>query len=175
VLIVPLPFLACVSSGVRRPLTFSPVQPTFRPLRQTTSSFLHSPRHSAIRSSIFSNLSQHFRSSPGPSLMSPIFVLFSRSFHLPDFSNSFLDHDRPSTGSPIHSSMFVVITWPHSAFQSPPFLNKLVFNRVNIPHLAIDFLNVSFLARSWLGSTNVSHSEFLNALSRQELTEFSCS
>jgi hypothetical protein len=68
---VPLSFLACVSSGTRRPFAFPPLQPTFRPLRQAISSFLHSLRHSAIPSSIFRNLSQHSRSRPRPSSTSP--------------------------------------------------------------------------------------------------------
>jgi hypothetical protein len=61
---VPSSFLACVSSGIRRPLTFPPLQPTFRPLRQAVSNFPHSLRHSVIPSSIFPDLSRHSQSRP---------------------------------------------------------------------------------------------------------------
>jgi hypothetical protein len=89
----------------------------------------------------------------------PIFTLLSRSFHPPDFVNSFRDHDRTSTRP--HSDAFFDVRWHCSAslgFRSAPFLNKLIFNRVSVPHIAIDFLNMLFLARGWPGRTNASHS-----------------
>jgi hypothetical protein len=107
-----------------RPLT-SPDLPApsadLCPLYQADSSLPHSLGHSAtspdIPNSVFSLHWFH-----------PIFVLLSRSFHPSDFVSSFLDHDRPSPSSPMHSSMFVAIARPHSAFRSPLFMSRLVFN-----------------------------------------------
>jgi hypothetical protein len=81
----------------------------------------------------------------------------------------------PRRPHPRHSSMFIDISRPHSAFRSPPFLNKLVSNRISVLHVAVDFCNVLFLARVWYGSTNVSRSELFECvISRQRLTEIGC-
>jgi hypothetical protein len=63
----------------------------------------------------------------------------SPPFHPSDFVNSFFDNDRLSTSSP---NAFFDIRWYYSislGFSIPPFLNKLVFNRVSVPHIAVTF------------------------------------
>jgi hypothetical protein len=122
VLGAPPSFLACVSSGSRRPLTFPPLQPTFRRLRRAISTF-------SIRFDI--PRSGHRYSATSPNIPDPaadlrrfqhMFVLLSRPFRPPDFVNSVLDHDRLSLWAlPVHFSMFIDIARPHWALRSPPF------------------------------------------------------
>jgi hypothetical protein len=75
----------------------------------------------------------------------------------------------------MHSSMSVDIARHHSAFRSLSFLNKCVFNRVNVPHVTIDFLNVSFSPGVDVDQRMSVGVNFLNVLFFTGGTELSCS
>jgi hypothetical protein len=53
----------------------------------------------------------------------------------------------PLRTHPMQLLMFAGTTQRHSAFRFLPFLNKLVSNRVKVTYVAVELLNVLFIAR----------------------------
>jgi hypothetical protein len=74
-----------------------------------------------------------------------LFCFLDASIHLiPSIDSSTMINSLRAP--PMYSPMFVDIVRPHSAFQSAPFLNKMFANQVSVPRVAVNFLNVLFLA-----------------------------
>jgi hypothetical protein len=65
----------------------------------------------------------------------PIFTLFLRPSHLPDFINFFFDRSRAPL---VHFLMFLDISRPPPTFQSPLFSNRLLFDWLSLPRVAVE-------------------------------------
>jgi hypothetical protein len=61
--------------------------------------------------------------------------LFLRPSHQPDFINFFFDRSRAPL---VHSLMFLDISLPLPTFQSPRFSNRLLFDRLSLPRVAVE-------------------------------------